>query len=126
MIQNSASKQGKEMQGTQLKDFIVEQLEEIKARDIVVIDIREKSTISDYMIICSGTSTRHVKSIAIQLVKELKEKELQPLGVEGDDVGEWVLVDSGDVIAHVMQPTTRDYYQLEKLWGEDSAHRSES
>jgi len=114
------------MQGTELKDFIVEQLEEIKAKDIVIIDISEKSTISDYMVICSGTSTRHVKSIAIQLVKELKAKNLQPLGVEGEDVGEWVLVDSGDVIAHVMQPTTRDYYQLEKLWGEDSAHRSES
>jgi ribosome-associated protein len=114
------------MQVTELKDFIVEQLEEIKAKDISILDISEKSTIADFMIVCSGTSTRHVKSIAIQLVKELKEKSLQPLGVEGDDVGEWVLVDSGDVITHVMQPTTRDYYQLEKLWGEDSAHRSES
>lgn len=126
MIQNSALKQGKQMQGTELKDFIVDQLEEIKAKEITVIEIGEKSTIADYMIIASGTSTRHVKSIAIQLVKELKEKNLQPLGVEGDDVGEWVLVDSGDVITHVMQPITRDYYQLEKLWGEDSAHRSES
>jgi ribosome-associated protein len=114
------------MQGTELKDFIVEQLEEIKAKEITVLDISDKSTIADYMIICSGTSSRHVKSIAIQLVKELKANNLQPLGVEGDDVGEWVLVDSGDVIAHVMQPITRDYYQLEKLWGEDSAHRSES
>ncbi len=104
------------MQGTELKDFIVDQLEEIKAKDIVVLAIGEKSTLADYMIICSGTSTRHVKSIAIQLVKELKEKNLQPLGVEGDDVGEWVLVDSIDVIVHVMLPTTRDYYQLEKLW----------
>ncbi len=126
MIQNSALKQGKEMQGTELKDFIVGQLEEIKAKDIVIMDVSETSTFTDYMIICSGTSTRHVKSIAIQLVKELKEKNMQPLGVEGDDAGEWVLVDSGDVIAHVMQPTTRDYFQLEKLWGEDSAHRSES
>jgi len=114
------------MQGKELKDFIVEQLEEIKAKEILVIDVSEKTTIADYMIICSGTSTRHVKSIAIQMVKELKEKELQPLGVEGDDAGEWVLVDSGDVITHVMQPITRDYYQLEKLWSEDSAHRSES
>ena len=126
MIHTLALIQGTKMQVTELKDFIVEQLEEIKAKEITILDISEKSTIADFMIICSGTSTRHVKSIAIQLVKELKEKSLQPLGVEGDDVGEWVLVDSGDVITHVMQPTTRDYYQLEKLWGEDSAHRSES
>ena len=126
MIQNNALIQGTKMQGTELRDFIIGQLEEIKAKEITVLDIGDKSTIADFMIIASGTSTRHVKSIAIQLVKELKEKNLQPLGVEGDDVGEWVLVDSGDVITHVMQPTTRDYFQLEKLWGEDSAHRSES
>lgn len=104
------------MQGKELKDFIVEQLEEIKAKDITVLEISEKSTIADYMVICSGTSNRHVKSIAVLLIKELKARNLQPLGVEGEDVAEWVLVDSGDVIVHVMQPTIRDYYQLEKLW----------
>lgn len=104
------------MQGDELKDFIISQLEEIKAKEIKVIPIAEKSTIADYMVICSGTSTRHVKSIAIQLIKELKERSLPPIGVEGEDSAEWVLVDSGDVITHVMLPTTRDYYQLEKLW----------
>ena len=104
------------MQGTDLKNFIVEQLEEIKAQDIKVLSISEKSTIADFMVICSGTSTRHVKSIATLLIKELKASELPPIGVEGDDAAEWVLVDSGDVIVHVMLPQSRDYYQLEKLW----------
>ena len=104
------------MQATELKNFIVEQLEEIKAQNIKIINIGEKSTIADYMVICSGTSSRHVKSIATLLIKELKAKELPPIGVEGDDAAEWVLVDCGDVIAHVMLPTSRDYYQLEKLW----------
>ncbi len=104
------------MQSTALRDFVVEQLEEIKAQDIKILDIAEKSTIADYMVICSGTSSRHVKSIAIQLIKELKGKNLPPIGIEGEDASEWVLVDSGDVIIHIMLPTSRDYYQLEKLW----------
>ena len=104
------------MKNEQLKDFVVEQLEEIKAKDIKVIELREDNTIADYMVICSGTSSRHVKSIAILLIKALKERNTPPMGIEGEDVSEWVLVDCGDVIVHVMQPTTRDYYQLEKLW----------
>ncbi len=104
------------MKNVPLKDFVVEQLEEIKAKDIKVIELREDNTIADYMVICSGTSSRHVKSIAILLIKALKERNTPPIGIEGEDASEWVLVDCGDVIVHVMQPTTRDYYQLEKLW----------
>ena len=104
------------MQGEKLRDFIVDQLEEIKAQEIKVLSIGEKSTIADYMVICCGTSSRHVKSIATLLIKELKDRELPPIGVEGEDAAEWVLVDTGDVIVHIMMPTTRDYYQLEKLW----------
>ncbi|TQV73972.1 ribosome silencing factor [Aliikangiella marina] len=104
------------MQGEKLRDFIVDQLEEIKAQDIKILAIGEKSTIADYMVICSGTSSRHVKSIATLLIKELKEREQPPIGIEGEDAAEWVLVDTGDVIVHIMMPTTRDYYQLEKLW----------
>ena len=105
------------MKNEQLKDFVVDQLEEIKAKEIKVIELAEDNTIADYMVICSGTSSRHVKSIAILLIKALKERNTPPRGIEGEDASEWVLVDCGDVIVHVMQPTTRDYYQLEKLWG---------
>ena len=104
------------MKNDQLKDFILEQLEEIKAKDIQTIELPDDSTIADYMMICSGTSSRHVKSIAVLLIKALKEADKAPIGVEGEDASEWVLVDCGDVVVHVMQPTTRDYYQLEKLW----------
>ena len=104
------------MKNDKLKDFILQQLEEIKARDVVVKTLPDDSTIADYMVICSGTSSRHVKSIAILLIKALKEADKAPIGVEGEDASEWVLVDCGDVVVHVMQPVTRDYYQLEKLW----------
>lgn len=104
------------MKNEKLKDFVYQQLEEIKAKDITVMPLPEDSTIADYMMICSGTSSRHVKSIAILLIKALKEANLPPIGIEGEDASEWVLVDCGDVVVHVMQPTTRDYYQLEKLW----------
>ncbi len=100
----------------QLKDFIIEQLNEIKAREMRVLELAESNTIADYMIVCSGTSSRHVKSIAVLLVKALKERNTPPIGVEGEDAAEWILVDCGDVVVHVMQPVTRDYYQLEKLW----------
>lgn len=104
------------MQTEQLKELVIEQLEDLKAKEIKVLDVKEMSSITDYMVICSGTSNRHVKSIAHNLVSEAKDKGVMPLGVEGDDVAEWVLVDLGDVVAHIMLPQTRDFYQLEKLW----------
>lgn len=100
----------------QLKEFVVNELEEIKAQDIKIIELPEDNTLTDYMIICSGTSSRHVKSIAILLIKALKERNTPPIGIEGESTSEWVLVDCGDVVVHVMQPVTREYYQLEKLW----------
>ncbi len=104
------------MKNEKLKNFILEQLEEIKAKDIKVLELADDNTIADFMIVSSGTSSRHVKSIAVLLIKALKEADMPPLGVEGEDAAEWVLVDCGDVVVHVMQPTVRDYYQLEKLW----------
>lgn len=107
------------MDSEALKLFIVDQLEDAKAQHINVIDVQDKTPITDYMIVCSGTSSRHVKSIAVQLVQKAKEQDKQPIGVEGEDSSEWVLVDFGDAIVHVMQANVRDYYQIEKLWSND-------
>jgi ribosome-associated protein len=91
-------------------------LEELKAKDVVEIDVRGKSSVADYMVIASGTSTRHVKSSANEVVKFAKKLDVMPLGVEGEREAEWVLVDLGDVIVHVMLPRVREFYALERLW----------
>jgi len=96
--------------------IVIAALEDIKGQDIVTIDVREFSDITDTMIVVSGTSNRQVKALAQNTVEEGKKAGFQPIGVEGMDEGEWVLVDFGDVIVHVMQPTTRSFYELEKLW----------
>ena len=91
-------------------------VENLKAQDIVEIDVRGKTSVCDWMVIASGTSTRHVKSIADEVVREAKKLDCQPLGVEGEREAEWVLVDLGDVVAHVMLPRVREFYALERLW----------
>ena len=91
-------------------------VEELKARDVIEIDVRGKSSVTDYMVIASGTSTRHVKSIADEVVRFAKRLGVQPLGVEGEGEAEWVLVDLGDVVVHVMLPRVREFYALERLW----------
>ena len=90
--------------------------EELKAKDVVEIDVRGKSSVTDYMVIASGTSTRHVKSIADEVMKFAKRLDVHPLGVEGEREAEWVLVDLGDVVVHVMLPRVREFYALERLW----------
>lgn len=100
----------------EIKNLVVTALEDLKALNLLVIDVRGKTTVADYMVIASGTSDRHVKSLANNVVVEAKKADLMPLGVEGEKSGEWVLVDMGDVIVHVMLQPTRDFYQLEKLW----------
>jgi len=99
-----------------LLDTVREAVEELKARDVVEIDVRGKSSVTDFMVIASGTSTRHVKSIADEVVRFAKRLGVTPLGVEGEREAEWVLVDLGDVLVHVMLPRVREFYGLERLW----------
>ncbi|NRD72569.1 ribosome silencing factor [Shewanella sp. VB17] len=106
------------MESAELKQFVIDKVEDLKAKDVVVLDISERSNIADFMVVCSGTSKTHVKAIAENLVVEAKRANLHINGVEGRESSEWVLVDLGDVILHVMQDKTRDFYELEKLWTE--------
>ncbi len=108
---------------SELNQLIHGALEDIKAQKIVELDVRQLTDVADFLIIANGTSSRHVKSVAGNVVEELKLKGIRPLGIEGLDVGEWVLVDYGDTVVHVMLPATRDFYELEKLWSKVPANR---
>jgi len=99
-----------------LQQVAVAALEDIKARDIEVIDVRPQTSLYDTMVIASGESNRQVKALANHVRDKLKEAGASILGIEGEDVGEWVLVDAGDIVVHVMQPAVRAYYNLEELW----------
>jgi ribosome-associated protein len=99
-----------------IRQQVLDALDELKAKDIREIDVRGKTSIADLLVIASGTSARHVKSIADEVVKFAKRAGVMPLGVEGEQEAEWVLVDLGDVIVHVMLPRIREFYGLERLW----------
>lgn len=107
------------MNPEQIKDQVVDALENVKGQDIKVIDIAEISDFADFMIVVSGTSDTHVKALAREASDSLRKQGVKPLNEDGADVGEWVLVDFGDVVLHVMRPEVRQYYDLEKLWDED-------
>ncbi|VAW54570.1 Ribosomal silencing factor RsfA [hydrothermal vent metagenome] len=107
------------------KNQAVEALEDLKAEDIIVLDVKGKTTVSDWVVIASGSSSRHVKSIANNVAVEAKKAGTTLLGMEGENEGEWVLVDLGDVIVHVMQRQVREFYDLESLWSVDLAQRRE-
>lgn len=107
------------MTAEQLRRQVEDWLADLKASHVVVLDVRELTDVTDYMIVASGRSGRHVRSLAEHLVEQSKKHGHQPMGVEGLDQGEWVLVDLCDVVIHVMQPEVRDFYQLEKLWGRE-------
>ena len=100
----------------ELLDRILTQLNEDKAKDIVKIDLAGKSEMGDYMVICSGRSSRQVAAISQKLVETLKQEHGRSCKIEGKDAGDWVLIDTGDVIVHVFRPEVRDFYQLEKMW----------
>ena len=116
-VLQSHSPQGENLQGKALQDFVIDKIDDLKGQDIIAIDVKGKSSITDCMIICTGTSTRHVVSIADHVVQESRAAGLLPLGVEGEATADWVVVDLGDVIVHVMQEESRRLYELEKLWG---------
>lgn len=94
-------------------------IEEIKGESVKVLDVTQLTTITDYMVIASGRSARHVKRLGETLIQHAKARDIKP-GVEGLSQAEWVLIDLGGVIVHIMQPTTRAHYQLEKLWDIDA------
>lgn len=104
------------MQNEQLLQLAIAALEDLKAKDITTIDVRGKTSITDFMVIASGTSGRHVKSLAENVLEKVKEQGVRPVGNEGLDGGEWALLDLGDVVVHVMQEATREFYDLERLW----------
>ena len=104
------------MKSERLARLIRETLEDIKVLDIVTIDVRGKTSITDFIVIATGTSSRHVRASVEQVIERVKERKVQVLGVEGKDSGEWVLVDCVDVVAHVMQSEVRRFYDLESLW----------
>ncbi len=110
----------------ELLRLVMGDLEEIQAGDIEVLDVRELTDITDYMVVATGRTDRHVRAIAEKVAVSAKHRDAPPLGVEGEREGAWMLVDLCDVIVHVMQPDTRDLYQLEKLWSPVVALREQT
>ncbi|MCC5856766.1 MAG: ribosome silencing factor [Ectothiorhodospiraceae bacterium] len=104
----------------QLQTLVLDALEEIKAVEPVVLDVRGKTGITDLMVVVSGTSNRHVKAIADTVVEHVKQQGLRPMGVEGEEAADWILVDLGDAVVHVMLPRVRELYRLERIWGVDA------
>ena len=101
-----------------LKQIIINTLDINKAKDIVSIDLKDKSSVADYMIIASGTSSRHIQSLSEQVLEKLKDNGLKNSKIEGKDSGEWKLVDGIDLIVHIFHPEKRKFYELEKIWSE--------
>lgn len=104
------------MNSEALSELIVDALDDIKAQNIVKLDVRDLTTVTDYMIVASGTSNRHVQALVDNVAEKAKEAGHKPIGVEGEAGGEWVLLDLEDALVHVMLPRVREFYNLEKLW----------
>ena len=104
---------------TDLKDIIIKTLDFNKAHDIISIDLKDKSSMADYMIIASGTSSRHIQSLSEQVLEKFKNNGLKNSKIEGKDSNEWKLVDGIDLIVHIFHPEKREFYDLEKMWSEE-------
>jgi ribosome-associated protein len=100
------------------KKLVIEAMEDIKAHDIVAIDVRKLTSIFDWVVVASADSARQTKALSRHVRDRLKESGAHIIGTEGEESGDWILVDAGDIVAHVMQPAVRDYYNLEELWSE--------
>jgi ribosome-associated protein len=109
-----------------MKQAVVDALEDVKAIDISVLDVSKMTSLTSYMIIASGSSNRQTRALADNVQKKLKELGVEALGVEGEKEGEWVLLDLGDIVVHVMLPATRDYYNLDQLWGAAESRRAKT
>ena len=101
-----------------LKKIIIQTLDKNKAQDIISIDLKDKSSMADYMIIASGTSSRHIQSLSEQVLEKLKDNGIKDSKIEGKESNEWKLVDGIDVIVHIFHPGKRKFYELEKIWSE--------
>jgi ribosome-associated protein len=112
------------MTATSLNALLINALENVKGQKIVTLNVKDLTDVTDSLIIATGTSSRHVKSLANNLVEEAKSQGYRPLGMEGMTDGEWVLVDFGDTVVHVMSASAREFYDLEKLWSKVPANRS--
>lgn len=112
------------MQSKEIVDIVVVALEDLKGKDIVVIDVHEKTSVTDFMIIATGSSSRQVKALAENVIDGAKKQGIRPLGAEGFENSEWALVDLGTVVVHVMQEETRHFYDLERLWQGAEQHRA--
>ena len=104
------------MNSEQLTTLVVEALDDVKAQDIVKLDVRDMTTVTDYMVVASGTSNRHVQALVENVAEKASKAGHKPIGVEGEEGGEWVLLDLQDALVHVMLPKVREFYNLEKLW----------
>jgi len=115
-MNNGQKEQQDSVSEDRLLNLVTDAIDDMKGVDMTVIDVRKMTSITDHMVIVSGTSSRHVKAIADNIEIMVKQGGYTPLGVEGKQTAEWVLIDLGDVVVHVMMPSTREFYALEKLW----------
>jgi len=106
------------MQTEEIKQLVINAVEDLKAKDVTVIDVRGRTSVTDYMILATGTSKKHAQAVCDNASTEAKAKGLKPLGAEGRDSSDWMLLDLGDVILHVMTEQARHFYDLERLWAE--------